>query len=671
MDSDNKTPARKYGLEHVELFNEIILFRHHGEFLLGRGKSDMLSKVLVDSGEEAFRINSQQILGRIDLVVSREDFPDWRDRCQALFDETDLKIVWEAVYQEIEFVTLTQLRELIGRNPDASLEDLGLLMALHKSNLYFFEQKGCWVPRSERAIEKLVQERRKLSLLINEWEEFVCWINGGKSPTRWTTQHALWLRDLEGFAIFGEEYEDSRSAKQLTRELTGRKTDLQKAAFRVLVDVGVYHDHEPLGLYRRGIQLEFPLELVAALQELPMNDIAAGRRDLLSTPVYTIDERTTLDIDDGLSLIDKGDDGYLLGIHISDVTSLIPEGSDLDAEACRRMGSVYLPDRIVHMLPTAVAENFGSLLPGRPRQAVSLLIHLDRQTQITECEIVASVVQSRERLTYVEIDQILKGKDSPHAHMMRNLDLIAKVFLERRIQAGAIEIRRPEIKVVVDSSGDISVESSEPTVARRMVAEFMVLANRLVAEFCKTNNIPTIFRYQDPVDLQDLPSDNEVLWTSLALRRMKPGGLSVDPKPHGTLGLPVYLRSTAPLRRFPDLVIQRQVIGFLTGNKLPYDREMLSQLLCPADIRLREIARAETERTRYWVLRYLENRSGEEFTGMVLDSRRHYALIELEKFPFRVGVYLNHQTDIGDTVILKLHSVDLWKLEAYFTDNSQ
>jgi exoribonuclease-2 len=672
MESDNQSPAIKRAHERDDSVKEIILFRHRGEVHLGRSRSNSPSKVLVDSGNnETLRVNPQQVLGRVNANVSSSDFGAWRDRCQTLFDETDLKYAWEVVYQEIKYVTLSQLRSLIGGNSPEPLEDLALLMVLYKSNLYFLEQEGCWIPRTEQEVEKLIQKRRQLSLLIDEWEEFVSWIKEGKIPERWTTQHSCWRRDLEGFAIFGDEYEDNRSAKQLIRALAGRKTDLQKTAFQLLLDVGIYQEHEPLGLYRRGIRLEFPPQLEKSPTGCSPNEIAVGRRDLLELPIYTIDENTTLDIDDGLSLIDRGDDGSLLGIHISDVTPLIPQGGDLDAEACRRMGSVYLPDMTVHMLPVAIAQDSGSLLPGMPRRAMSLLVHLDRQTQITKCEIVPSVVQSRARMTYLEVDQILGGKASPHGHIMRDLDAIARVFLRRRIEAGAIELRRPEIKVVVNPDGDISVRSVESTGSRRMVAEFMVLANRLLAEFCKTNNIPTIFRYQDPVDLQDIPTDNEVLWRSLALRRMKPGGFSLDPKPHGTLGLPVYLRSTSPLRRFPDLVIQRQVIGFLTERRIPYDRETLSQLIYPANTRLREIASAEVERTRYWVLRYLESKSGEQFAGVVLDARRHYSLVELSRFPFRVRIYMNGQAEIGDTVSLKLQSVDLWKLEAYFTDDSE
>ena len=204
------------------------------------------------------------------------------------------------------------------------------------------------------------------------------------------------------------------------------------------------------------------------------------------------------------------------------------------------------------------------------------------------------------------MDAALEGGESPQAETLRTLHDVARTLRQKRLDDGAVEFRRPELKVWVEADGDIGVKVEGPTPARRLVAEFMVLANRLLAEFCRDRGIPAVFRHQPRVSLDDLPETNETVWTYLALRRMRPGELSVDPKPHGTLGLQAYLQATSPLRRYPDMVLQRQIVSYLQHGAPQYDRETLASLLYPAEMRLRELSRAEDERTRYWFLKHLQ-----------------------------------------------------------------
>ena len=644
---------------------QVLLFRRHGEHVLGRVLSSRPAYLEVDVGEKTpLRINAQQVVASTGDRVPPEEFVDWRGQCDALVQEPQLQEVWEVVQGDVPHLTLDQAAELVWEVPAGAMQRAALLLSLHKSGLYFSAKGEVWVPRSTDQVEDRLQQREHRCTTEAERTGFLSWLEAGEEVTAWSSRQEDWLEHLREFAVHGDAYDGSRTARQLLREIQPQSTDRQRLAFDLLVQRGVYGQDEPLGLHRRGVALEFPPDVLREADALAPPDGGQGRRDLTALPVFTVDESTTRDIDDGLSL-EPRDDGYLLGIHISDASEIVVPGSALDVEAYRRMASLYTPDGTIPMLPQRLSEEMGSLTPDAPRLALSLLVSLGQDYQVVEWQAVPSVVRSRARLTYEEVDEALEGGESPQAATLRTLHAAAQALKRQRLQDGAVEFRRPELKVWVEADGDIGVKVEGPTPARRLVAEFMVLANRLLAEFCRERSVPAVFRHQARVSLDDLPETNETVWTYLALRRMRPGEMSVDPKPHGTLGLQAYLQATSPLRRYPDMVLQRQIVHYLRHGGPLYDRDTLASLLYPAEMRLRELARAEDERKRYWFLKYLGSRTGAELEGAVLDRRGHHALVELAAFPYRTSLYLVHPLEPGEVVHMRLEGVDLWRMNAH------
>lgn len=659
------TPA-SHGGQFLWVEGQVLLFRRHGEHVLGRVVSSRSAHLEVDVGEKApLRISGQQVVAGTDARVLREEFIAWRGQCDGLVEEEQLREVWEVVQGDVSHLTLEQAAELVWEAPASDMQRAGLLLALHKSALYFAAQGEVWAPRSEAEVEERLDQREHRRTVEIERAAFLAWLSEGDEVASWSSRQEEWLEHLREYAVHGDAYDGSRTARNLLREVQPQSKDRQRLVFDLLVERGVYSLDEPLGLYRRGVAMEFPAAVVQEAAALPVSDGGQGRRDLTALPVFTVDEATTRDIDDGLSL-ERRDEGYLLGIHISDASPLVASGSALDMEAYRRMTSLYLPERTIPMLPRRLCEEMGSLSPEQPRMALSLLVSLGEDYRVVGWEAAPSTVRSRARLTYEEVDEALEGAESPHAATLRTLYDAARTLRQKRLDEGAVEFRRSELKVWVEADGGIGVKVEGPTPARRLVAEFMVLANRLLAEFCREHSIPAVFRHQPKVSLDDIPETNETVWTYLALRRMRPGEMSVEPKPHGTLGLQAYLQATSPLRRYPDMVLQRQVVHYLQHGAPLYDRETLASLLYPAEMRLRELARAEDERTRYWFLKHLRERAGAEMDGTVLDRRGHHALVELAAFPHRASVYLVHPMEPGETVRMRLEGVDLWRMEAHF-----
>jgi exoribonuclease-2 len=245
---------------------------------------------------------------------------------------------------------------------------------------------------------------------------------------------------------------------------------------------------------------------------------------------------------------------------------------------------------------------------------------------------------------------------------------VAQPLREARIAAGALEMDRPELKVRVDEEKNVAVSVTPvPTPARRLVAEFMVLMNNLVGTYLHDNAIPAIYRSQDPVDMEDVPETSvDAVRQYHILRRIRPARLSTSSGLHALVGVEPYAQATSPLRRYTDLVNQRQLASALDGDAPTYDVDEVKAVLFRADAMLRDLGRAENERQRYWIQKLLSGRLGEEFSAIVLDARGRDYVVELEEYLMRSNVYLRPGAEPGETVQLVLQEVDIWRQQLHF-----
>ena len=407
-------------------------------------------------------------------------------------------------------------------------------------------------------------------------------------------------------------------------------------------------------------------------------------------PTFTIDDADTQDRDDALSLerletTDGTPETYRLGIHITDAGALIPQGSVLDEEADRRMASLYTPDRKIPMLPTAVSHDKGSLEAGKRRAALSLLADINADGEIVGFEVKPSVIVSDAALSYDEANTAISTGDHSHHDMLASLHTLTAALKRKREVAGAVGIDRAELFIKVVSPDDVDVKVVQRnSQAREMVAECMVLCNSLLASFCAERDIPASYRSQTAPDLSDLGSglppsveigEDGPLRQYLMMRRFAPADTRTAPAPHGGLGVPAYIQATSPLRRYPDMVMQRQITHFLSTGEPLYSVEDITSVAGRADMQLRAMGKLEDERRRYWLLKFFKLRmekapDDEEiasFQAIVLENQpRRSAMLELTDYPFRVRARLPDAILPGESVVLRLHSVDLWEKRANF-----
>jgi ribonuclease R len=373
-------------------------------------------------------------------------------------------------------------------------------------------------------------------------------------------------------------------------------------------------------LRARGINEVFPKEVTdqAAAYGSRLEPAAwKGREVLFDLPVCTIDGADAKDFDDAVSLEDLGNGMLRLGVHIADVANYVKPGTALDKEAYERATSVYLPDRVVPMLPPALSDNLCSLVPRQERLTLSAFMDIDRNGKVTKRRLAETVIRSWRRFTYEEVQALLDGASVPDVHKsigeaVLRMGALMETLYRRRVQRGALDFNLPEYKVNADPHGRPLGVSLRPRLkSHRLIEEFMLLANEAVATELYNAKMPFLHRRHDTPDplklkalssalgelgltaghiegknaakgLQDVlrqasghPLTN--LINSLMVRSMRQAVYSPESEGHFGIATRFYSHFTSPIRRYPDLMTHRAVKSLLRGKKenhgaLPLDK---------------------------------------------------------------------------------------------------
>jgi exoribonuclease-2 len=441
--------------------------------------------------------------------------------------------------------------------------------------------------------------------------------------------------------------------------------DTPQGAFEALVALGLWSRHENLALRLTGIPTQFPKEVERYAQTLlggppPFLDLPL-RRDLTHLHTYTIDDASTRDIDDALSVEFESDDEVKLWIHIADPSCWVRWGDPLDLEARKRGTSVYLPERVIPMFPSELSTGPMSLVQGEVRPAFSFGIRLGSDGAVRDYEICLSQIRVNYRLTYDDADEMLElGAEA-------QLTAIARAARWRyawRLAQGAIPIGLPEQDIkVIDEIPHLRV--IEDTPARQMVAEMMVLAGEVAARFARQNGIPVPYRLQPapelpPPEVLDLYPQGPV--RSFAIMRcLSRAEVATQPGRHTGLGLDAYCQVTSPIRRYLDLVAHYQIKAFLRGDPLPLTEAKVQQLLLGIEPGTAEANQVERKSKRYWSIEYLRQRPGQIWQALVLGYLReqeNLVMAMLDEIAFRVPVRLERQVPLGAWIELEVLQAD-------------
>ena len=463
--------------------------------------------------------------------------------------------------------------------------------------------------------------------------------------------------------------EGNMSAEGEIIEVLGKSSDTNVD----LISVIRAHDYK----------LVFPKEVNKEANGLPqvVRDID-GRVDLRDKEIFTIDGDDTKDIDDAVSLYMDGEN-YILGVHIADVSTYVKSGTALDKEARKRGTSVYLIDTVIPMLPRELSNGICSLNSNEDRYALSVEMKISKSGEVLESKIFKSVIKSKIQMTYNKVYDILVNNIvaegyEPHVETLKLMEKLALILVDKKSKMGAIDFDMPEAKIILDENDAVlDIKLREMTIANKLIEEFMILANEVVAETFNKKELPFIYRIHEKPEVDRIEklntmlknlgypeidlnvctkkgkvngnnlalqlknvmnlakeNENEKLVSRLVLRTMQLAKYSNENIGHFGLASEYYCHFTSPIRRYPDLFIHRVISSYL-ANEL--DSKMISKYKKQA-IKYAETSsemeqeEEEAERDLYEIKKceFMQKHVGEIYDGSISGVTSFGIFVELE-----------------------------------------
>ena len=528
---------------------------------------------------------------------------------------------------------------------------------------------------------------------------------------------------VEGHKVVVEPLKEGNRVGKITK-IIGHKND-------VGVDILSF-------VYEYNFNHEFPKEVIDELESIPQflssNDIneglTSGRRDLRDEIIFTIDGADTKDIDDAVSIEKISDNEYILGVHIADVSYYVKEGTKIDEEAYFRGTSVYLVDRVLPMLPHKLSNGICSLNENEDRFAMSCIMHIDSKGNVTKYEITPSIIRSRKKMTYDNVNLILEDNIIPDgyekfADTLIVMEELSKILRKKMINRGYIEFESDEAKIIVDDAcHPIDIKAREQRTGEQLIENFMIVANETVAGSIFYKNLPGIYRVHDkpnekrieefikflslhgytpvgkskietPKDLQKILNSLEnvpevKVLHDMAIRSQAKAVYSDINIGHFGLGSKCYSHFTSPIRRYPDLILHRLLkdYNYNYSDKIISERkEELPVESEHCSIREQDAQNCERDVDNMKKAEYMADHIGKVYEGIISGVQEFGLFVELDntvegliKLETIKGDYYIYDSDMmavigkktkkkyafGDKVTIKVVRADKDKAEIDF-----
>ena len=548
--------------------------------------------------------------------------------------------------------------EIEGRSEDLYVPESGVNGAFHQDQVQVELLKGQGGRRQEARIVKILSHG--LTKVVGTYQK--------------SKSFGFVIPDLEKIStdiyIPAEGSKGAVTGHKVVVELTDYGDDKHKPEGRITEILG--HVNDPgvdiLSIVKGyDLPVEFEEKLLNQAERVgkPVSEAdMAGRRDLRSLQMVTIDGEDAKDLDDAVSLTREGEN-YCLGVHIADVSNYVQENSALDREALNRGTSVYLVDRVIPMLPHTLSNGICSLNQGEDRLALSCLMKVNKKGEVVSYEIAETVICVDRRMSYTAVRKILEERDPELIQeyeelvpMFQDMQELAAILRKKRRQRGSIDFDFPESKIILDQKGNpVSIEPYERNVATDLIEDFMLLANETVAQHFYWMEVPFLYRTHETPDTEKIEklatfihnfgyhikiktSDHEVhpkeiqkllasiegteeeaLIARLALRSMKQAKYSVECTGHFGLACACYCHFTSPIRRYPDLqihrIIKEQLRGRLMEKRIDHYKEILPEVARQTSRLERRADEAERETDKLKKAQYMKHHIGETLEGII------------------------------------------------------
>ena len=485
-------------------------------------------------------------------------------------------------------------------------------------------------------------------------------------------------------------------------------------------------------LAQYGLPYKYPKHVEEAAEKIDPGitpEEVSRREDFREVFTCTIDPKDAKDFDDALSIRQIAKGKYEVGVHIADVSHYVKEGSVIDKEAVKRATSVYLVDRTIPMLPERLCNFICSLRPDEEKLCYSVIFTLDEEANVKNYHIAHTVIKSNRRYAYEEVQEILMGKDGDYADELRTLDRLAKKLREKRFKGGAVKFDREELHFDIDENGKpVRAYFKKSNDATQLIEEFMLLANRTVAESVgkvkkgtKAKTLPyRIHDQPDPTKLETLREfvvkfgykmktsgtkgaisrslntlmedcqgkKEQKLIETVALRAMMKAKYSTHNIGHYGLAFEYYTHFTSPIRRYPDTMVHRLLTKYQNGGRSANQEKY--EELCEHCSDMEQVAQqAERDSIKYKMVEFMEDKIGNEYDAHISGIQSYGIYCEIDEnhcegmVPMRdldddyyefdernyclVGRRHHHKYQLGDAVRIKVARANLEKRQLDFT----
>ena len=480
-----------------------------------------------------------------------------------------------------------------------------------------------------------------------------------------------------------------------------------------------------------GLPYRYPADVEKAADEIDDRitpEIVAQRKDFRKVTTFTIDPKDAKDFDDALSIRQLDNGNWEVGVHIADVTHYVTPGSIIDKEAQDRATSIYLVDRTIPMLPERLCNNICSLRPHEDKLAYACILEMDDNANIINYDICHTVINSDRRFTYEEAQHTIETGEGEYKDEILTLDRLAKALRKARYENGSVDFDRTEVRFEIDETGrPVSVYFKRSQDANKLIEEFMLLANKKVAEFIgkpvgKKKPKPFVYRIHDTPDqdkmgnlmeiahrfgyklkmnnnsnesnqslnkmlkeVKNRPEEN--LLSTLAIRSMAKAVYTTTNIGHYGLAFDYYTHFTSPIRRYPDMMVHRLLDRYIAGGRAVNESKLEDE--CEHSSSMEQLAaNAERASIKYKQVEYLGERLGNVYDGVIsgvtewgfyveLDENKCEGLVPIrdlegdyyefdEKNYCLIGRRTGKRYQLGDKVTIQIARADLTKKQLDF-----
>lgn len=564
-------------------------------------------RLLTDAGREIkfktakiLHVFQQGLSANLSRTEQIDSLKKWNQRLEDSDLDVDLETLWEVLSEEREPMDIATMAEMYF----SDIDDLSVAVLLRRvlDDGLYFEQKGDlgFQARSEETIQQIRGQRQKEEERLRERQDTLHWVQqclkqNQKVPPPERAKGMLQM--LQDVAIRQDKSTHYSTVSRMLNDL-GLKGKAEDLCFQLMVQSDVWDKDINLHLIEYDVPQHFSQELLKQMETLAntASDLS-HRQDLTQLYSITIDDEATTDIDDALSWESLDNGNTRLWVHIADPAEYVIPDSLLDVEAAKRFTSIYLCEGKIEMLPARLSQDVCSLVQDDPRQAISLSVEVSPEGDVLNAALTESVIEVKQRLSYIEVDgYFAQPETTPEAlQKLPEILKLTEAFKAKRLERGAVEFFRPELRIHVDAEKNITLKTVErDSAAQQLVSELMILANSQVAQIMHRAEIPLIYKVQEEPK-ETLPDGRPLL---------KRAEMTTRADVHYGLGLESYTQFTSPIRRYNDLVLHRQIKHWLRTGEAFYDESQLQHMIALADQAIFSANYIQRENFKYWLYTY-------------------------------------------------------------------